>query len=134
MTGFEPSFTETEKPVSEYCYFCQRKILPKDNVKKIGENDIIHTNDICDKMYDKLLEKMADKAHDVWGKWMKHLYSKIHEYTNDNVLTEFSIPLDLYYRWGRQMNTPYDELSDEEKKSDQEIGKEYLDLLFKEKS
>ena len=146
MTGFEPSFPEIGV-ISEYCYFCRRKILPKVDVMKIGKNDIIHTNDICDKMYNELLEKMSDKVHEIWAKWMKYQFSKLINHHGDLKFMGMSMPpVFIEYaqpprmisegdalRWERQMNTLYEELPEHEKTSDREIAKEYLDIILKEK-
>ena len=59
-------------------------------------------------------EKLAALAHSQWSGWMKYLFSKSIEQSNGSVL----IPAWAADRWKRQMNTPYDELPEEEKESD----------------
>lgn len=75
----------------------------------------------------------AKKAHDIWAHWMKYQFSKCFEHKIANVnfpLNIFNevgtgglvISKDLAERWSRQMNTPYEELSEQEQKSDIEIA------------
>ena len=89
----------------------------------------------------KLIEKVADKVHDVWAKWMKCQFSKCQQViANDNKQSvilfnetgDLLITKELVDRWTRQMNTPYEELPESEKKSDRELAIEYINLLHLE--
>lgn len=89
----------------------------------------------------KLIEKVADKVHDVWAKWMKYQFSKCHRVIVNNgeppinlfnETGDLLIPKELVDRWTRQMNTPYEELLESEKKSDRELAIEYINLLHLE--
>jgi hypothetical protein len=62
-----------------------------------------------------LRENLADLAHASWSGWMKYLFEKSYYDFNKGTVT---IPAGLAARWGRQMNTPYAELPEEEKESD----------------
>lgn len=60
------------------------------------------------------LELIADVQHEIWSKWMRHLFKVSQGWIDGSV----SIPADKVNRWKYQMNTPYYELSENEKDSD----------------
>ena len=68
-----------------------------------------------------LREALADYAHAAWSGWMKYLFSKTETserfFSGEIVVV---IPRWAVDRWQRQMNTPYADLPEEEKKSDRE--------------
>lgn len=81
-----------------------------------------------------LIEKVADFMHDQWSRWMKYQQSK--EYHGmfapdvDGVAVHYSGFKDEdKKRWHRQMETPYDELSEKEKDSDREWARKLIKLL-----
>ena len=59
-------------------------------------------------------EKLAEYAHDSWSGWMQYLFDK----SDINEDCSVTIPPELVTRWGRQMNTAYLELPENEKESD----------------
>ena len=59
-------------------------------------------------------EMLAEYAHDAWSGWMRYLFEKSIR-NPDGTIT---IPKHAAERWTRQMNTPYRELPENEKKSD----------------
>jgi hypothetical protein len=75
----------------------------------------------------RLVEEMADLAHEIWANWMKYMFSQC-------IPTEFEeivcIPMNLAKRWKRQMSTLYKDLSEHEKESDRQIARQYLDIIF----
>jgi hypothetical protein len=75
-------------------------------------------------MEDEISEKMADKAHEVWARWMKYLFSKCVMNPDGSA----TIPGQFVGRWGRQMETAYADLPESEKKSDRDIAAEYLEV------
>ena len=78
-------------------------------------------------MENEPVEELADKMHDIWIRWMAYMFSK----NPPNKDGTWTMPKEFVYRWLRQMNTPYDELTEEEKESDRELALEVLDLLRK---
>ena len=82
-----------------------------------------------------LREALAAYSHGAWAQWMKYLFKKCADATPkdmswvDRAGTE--IPPDLEERWTRQMNTPYHELPDAEKKSDLEEADKILEIVSK---
>jgi hypothetical protein len=63
-----------------------------------------------------LIEFLADNAHESWSGWMRYLF-EISEFNDDGSVT---IPKEYVSRWRRQLNTPYEFLPEEEKKSDRQ--------------
>ena len=72
-----------------------------------------------------LREMLADHAHDAWSRWMKHLFSVCQRSDNGTVL----IPTELVAKWNRQVQTPYANLSEMEKKSDRAEADKVIALL-----
>lgn len=71
----------------------------------------------------ELIKQLADKEHASWARWMKYLFSVCEAYSivdpdrfgrNKGVL----IPPELVERWQRQIDTPYEDLTEQEKQSD----------------
>lgn len=63
----------------------------------------------------ELLEKLADLEHQQWAHWTQYML---------NNLTEENIA-----RWRRQIETPYNNLSEKEKESDRKWAKKVLSLI-----
>lgn len=74
---------------------------------------------------------MARIQHDIWAHWMKYLFSCCKKVDNsDSVI----IPADKVLSWKKQMQTPYDELSAEEKEADREVVRKFFCVLPKDSS
>ena len=72
-----------------------------------------------------LLEELAALEHVGWSRWMEHLFEKsIHN--DDGTVT---IPAWAVERWKRQVDTPYSELTDQEKESDRDEARKILDII-----
>lgn len=69
---------------------------------------------------------LAQSQHDIWSHWMKYQFSQCKTNANGDII----IPMDKYNRWRRQMNTPYEELSDKEKKSDLDMADIIINKLI----
>ena len=65
---------------------------------------------------EELVEKLADKERASWARWMAYLFSKC----EDNPDGSITIPARLVDRWQRQIDTPYAELTEQEKQSDRD--------------
>lgn len=74
---------------------------------------------------DPHLERIADVVHQVWANWMEYMFTKGWMLTDKG----FKIRSDSVIRWRRQMITPYAELSENEKQSDRDIARRYLDVM-----
>jgi hypothetical protein len=73
----------------------------------------------------QLREQLADQEHERWSRWMTYLFSKCKVAEGGNLL----IPHESVKHWLRQIETPYSELSEEEKDSDKKEADNTLRLL-----
>jgi hypothetical protein len=62
------------------------------------------------------LELNADVEHEIWSSWMRYMFTK----APINSDGSWTMPAWAVERWQRQMNTPYQDLSEQEKSSDRE--------------
>lgn len=74
---------------------------------------------------EKLMEKLAERAHDSWSHWMQYLFSRSCKQADGSVI----IPAELVERWKRQMHTPYSQLSEQEKLSDREQAETIFQII-----
>jgi len=79
----------------------------------------------ADHLIDELVEKLASIEHGRWAKWQRYLHGKAKPQPDGSLV----IPAELVRRWERQIETPYSELSEEEKESDREQVRAYLDII-----
>ena len=72
------------------------------------------------------LELFAEKAHDVWAKWMDHFLTRYCDMYNviDETHIRIVIPTVDIKRWKRQVTLRYKDLTEEEKESDRKVAKE----------
>lgn len=69
-----------------------------------------------------LREKIAAVQHEIWAHWMRYLFS-VSIKNEDGSCT---IPVEKVQRWMRQLDTPYDALTDKEQSSDREQAEKVL--------
>lgn len=74
---------------------------------------------------DGLLERLAAVEHQRWAHWQEYMHSKGARQADGTLV----LPADLVERWDEQIATPYAELSDDEKESDREQVRAYLDII-----
>lgn len=95
------------------------------NVLEKDLNELLKAN-----RFDALVrEKIAEKVHESWSIWMKYLFSQC-----DNAPSEFEegtqlLPAWAFDRWQRQMNTKYEDLTENEKKSDREHADKIVGII-----
>ena len=71
-------------------------------------------------------DALAEYSHDhAWSGWMQYMFSK----GNMNEDGSWTMPTEFVERWKRQMNTLYNNLSEQEKKSDIEQADKMLELI-----
>ncbi len=76
---------------------------------------------------EELIEALADKEHASWARWQSYLFSQC----NRNESGELVIPEPLIWRWQRQIDTPYEGLSEQEKQSDRDEVAHILPIIRK---
>lgn len=76
----------------------------------------------------ELREKLAEYAHVAWSGWMKYLFEKCEGDAPAGTLT---IPKWAVERWQRQMTAKYEDLPEEEKKSDRDEADRMLEIVLK---
>jgi hypothetical protein len=76
--------------------------------------------------FDELLEALASLEHERWSHWQRYVHSKCLRHGSDGSLL---IPAELVKRWEQQIETPFADLSEEEKESDREQVRRYLPLI-----
>lgn len=76
-------------------------------------------------LMEHIREGLAEYAHMAWSGWMKHLFKN----SQENVDGSITIPAEYVINLNRQMNTPYQLLSESEKDSDRKEADRILGLL-----
>ncbi len=74
----------------------------------------------------ELIEQLADKEHASWARWMEYLFDKCE---SDSISGGMFISAELRGRWQRQIETPYAELSEQEKQYDREEVEKILPII-----
>jgi len=69
------------------------------------------------------IEKLAEIQHAIWSHWMRYFFTCCREMPHSGNLI---VPFEKVERWTKQANTPYDQLSEEEKESDRDIIRKFL--------
>ena len=79
----------------------------------------------------ELREKLSAIEHERWADWQRYVHSVCYE--NKGIggepTGELTIPSELARRWERQIETPYNELSEKRKDSDREQVDRYWQLI-----
>jgi hypothetical protein len=75
---------------------------------------------------DELVEALASMEHERWCYWQRYLHGRCILHDDGALL----LPADLVKRWEKQIETPYSELTDEEKESDREQVRKYLPVIL----
>ena len=76
-------------------------------------------------MQNELVEELAKVEHARWAHWQKYVHTQCEQLEDGRL----AIPAHLVERWERQIETPYEQLSDEEKKSDREQVAKVLPVI-----
>jgi len=78
-----------------------------------------------DQIIDGLIETLANIEHARWAKWQRYLHDKAVKQPDGSLV----IPAELVERWDRQIETPYQSLTEDEKESDREQVRVYLPVI-----
>ena len=76
-------------------------------------------------LLDGLVEELSTIEHERWSHWQRYLHNKGLRQPDGSLV----LPVDLVEHWDKQMNTRYENLSDDEKESDREQVRKYLPLI-----
>jgi len=82
-------------------------------------------NGASDEVLDGLVDRLAAIEHARWAHWQSYMHKKATPTAEGGLL----LPPDLVKRWERQIDTPYEALSDDEKESDREQVRSYLEVI-----
>lgn len=74
---------------------------------------------------EELLERLAAAEHTRWAHWQQYVHDQAHRQPDGSLL----LPADLVRRWEKQIATPYEHLSDEERQSDRDQVARYLPII-----
>lgn len=80
---------------------------------------------MTERTIETLVEQLAEIEHERWSHWQRYMHSKAERQSDGSLL----IPAELVARWERLIETPYSELTDNEKESDREQVRKYLPLI-----
>ena len=69
-----------------------------------------------------VLEKFAEKQHDIWSHWMKWMFENGGEKDSQG---NWRMYPEKEVRWRGQMDTPYFYLTEKEKQSDRDVVAEH---------
>lgn len=72
-----------------------------------------------------LVDDLANLAHEQWSGWMKYLFEKSIK-NDDGTVT---IPKWAVERWERQVNTNYQDLSEQEQDSDKNEAYKFIEVI-----
>lgn len=75
---------------------------------------------------ERTVERLAAIEHERWAHWQRYAHDQC-ERRDDGSLV---IPAELAARWEAQIETPYAELSEQEKDSDREQVRRYLPTVI----
>lgn len=74
---------------------------------------------------DALIEELAAIEHARWAHWQRYMHDQCDRLSDGRLV----IPAELVQRWETQIETPYDQLSEREKRSDREQVDKVLPIL-----
>lgn len=78
-----------------------------------------------DNSKDELVERLASIEHERWSHWQSYLHGKGQRQPDGSLV----LPSELVERWERQIQTPYERLTDAEKASDREQVQKYFPVV-----
>ncbi len=74
---------------------------------------------------DVLIEQLADKEHASWARWMAYQFSRCEPLPDGSLV----LPFPLVEHWQRQVETPYEQLTEREKQSDRDEVAHILPII-----
>jgi hypothetical protein len=83
------------------------------------------SNDQLQRAFAPLIEELAALEHRRWAHWQSYVHDNGQRQPDGSLL----LPAALVDRWERQVNTRYEDLTNDEKESDREQVRRYFPLL-----
>ncbi|MFT9113838.1 MAG: hypothetical protein ABF443_06970 [Acetobacter malorum] len=71
------------------------------------------------------IDTLAAVEHQRWAHWQRYMHNQGIKLEDGALL----LPADLVKRWERQMDTPFEELSEDEKDSDRDQVRQYISVI-----
>jgi hypothetical protein len=87
-------------------------------------SSFIDRDQVVQKLED-VIETLAAVEHERWSHWQRYMHERGVRQLDGSLL----IPADLVRRWQKQIETPYSELTEQEKDSDREQVRRYIPLI-----
>jgi hypothetical protein len=78
---------------------------------------------------EKLIEKLADIEHQRWADWQRWVHANFKKEEIGKGSWVWYMPYSLIEQWQRQIETPYSELSEKEKKKTENKSEDIYRLL-----
>lgn len=75
---------------------------------------------------EQTVERLAAIEHERWAHWQRYVHEQCERQEDGSLV----IPAELAERWETQIETPYAELSEQEKDSDREQVHRYLSTII----
>lgn len=82
---------------------------------------------IIENKFDENLEEIASIVHDIWAHWQSYLHDQCEKQLDGSL----KIPKDLVEHWNEQIKLDYNQLSEDDKKSDIEQALKYKKIFLK---
>lgn len=79
----------------------------------------------ADSLLDSLIDELASIEHARWAHWQSYVHSQGERQDDGSII----LPAPLVAKWDRQISTPYEDLSHDEKSADREQVRRYLPLI-----
>ena len=81
---------------------------------------------IPEKVINALIERLADIEHQRWAHWQRYMHDRCRRNPDGSI----TVPQEYVEQWERQIETPYEGLSEQEKESDRDQVRRYLPQLL----
>ena len=75
----------------------------------------------------KIVEELASVEHERWAHWQRYMHNNAIRQPDGSLI----IPAKLVEKWERQIETPYEKLSEKEKDSDREQVQKYVPIIIR---
>lgn len=74
----------------------------------------------------EVIDRLASIEHDRWSHWQRYVHTHCQRHEDGSLI----IPPELVARWERQIETPFSDLSEDERESDRQQVREYLPVVI----